>query len=102
LRSLGYETWSAADAGLWNTADDDLAVYADEHRAALLTHDKAFSRRRQRNIIGSAITSGCAVPNGKPHLLRKHIDEIVQYLRAGPDIWIRISKTRFDVSRRWD
>ncbi|MGH3939247.1 MAG: DUF5615 family PIN-like protein [Pseudonocardiaceae bacterium] len=48
LRKLGHEVWMVADAGLGEAADDDLTVYAQEHNAALITHDSEFSEHVER------------------------------------------------------
>lgn len=59
LRAEGHQCWTANEAGLaTESQDDNLTVYADEHRAVLVTLDREFSQRRLKNSIGAM--SGCA------------------------------------------
>jgi predicted nuclease of predicted toxin-antitoxin system len=59
LRRAGHDCWTAANAGLETGSDDDLTVYAYDHRAVLVTHDKEFSTRRRVNVIGHHIWLRC-------------------------------------------
>ena len=60
----GHEWWSANDAGLADEGqDDNLTVYASEHRAVLVTLDREFSRRRQASAIGWHVRLRCPEPD---------------------------------------
>jgi predicted nuclease of predicted toxin-antitoxin system len=52
---LGQRTRPASQ----RAGDEDLAVYADEKQAVLLTHDREFSKRRRAWIIAKHIWLKC-------------------------------------------
>lgn len=101
LRDLGHEAWTAAEAGLNDVADDDLTVYTYEKKAVLITHDNEFSQRRSRNVIGQHIWLRCAEFEAA-ELIRKHIDELIELLAHGKDVWMKVSKDGVQLSRRWE
>ena len=80
LRAAGHECWTAAEAGLFAAADDDLSVYADAKHAALITLDKEFSLRRLRNPIGHHVWLRCPEPKAAD-VLRMHLVEVLDLLR---------------------
>jgi predicted nuclease of predicted toxin-antitoxin system len=43
LISQAHECWTAAEAGLAEVRDDNLSVYADSKRAALISFDREFN-----------------------------------------------------------
>jgi predicted nuclease of predicted toxin-antitoxin system len=54
LRRAGHVCWTAAGAGLAgpvSAVDDEVADYAHDKQAVLITHDREFTRRRMRNTI---------------------------------------------------
>ena len=101
LRKLGHDAWTAAEAGLNTAADDELTVYAMDRQAVLVTHNREFSIRRQRNVIGWHIWLGCAEWEAAG-LLGRHIDELVGILESSPDVWIQVSADGYHLSRHWD
>ena len=40
LRDAGHDCWTAVEAGLSGAIDDAIAVYADDRKAVLVSHDK--------------------------------------------------------------
>jgi len=90
LREAGHECWSST-AGLAPTADDDdVAVYADDRRAVLMTHDAAFTKRRMKNTIGCHVRLDCEQPDG-PQVIAAHLDELVTILEQARDVVIEVS-----------
>lgn len=100
LRSLGHDAWTVYDAGLSGSADDELTVYASNKGAVLLTHDKEFSKRRRRNVVGQHVQLRC-IETEAADLLAEHLDEIVRLLESTDDIFVLISKDGMDISRSW-
>ena len=100
LRDLGHEAWTAAEAGLSDVVDDELTVYAHNMKAALITHDVEFSRRRSRAVVGQHIWLRCTELEAA-ELLGTHIDEMVSLLDHGRDVWMKVSKDGLTLSRRW-
>jgi predicted nuclease of predicted toxin-antitoxin system len=102
LTKRGHECWTASEANLYDASDDTLTVYADDHQAVLITHDREFSRRRRKNTVGMHIQLRCAEPDALA-LLSEHLDELVALLNsADGNIFIVLSSAGYDVSRRWD
>lgn len=100
LRKLGHEAWTAAEAGLNLVADDTLTVYADDKDAVLLTHDREFSQRRRRNVVGRHIQLRCD-ELAAADLLEQHLDEAIQQCSAFTDVFIAISQEGMEISHRW-
>lgn len=90
LRRLGHQAWTADDAGLSRAKDDDLTVYTIDRDAVLVSHDREFSRRRRRNVIGRHIVLRC-VEWDAADLLARHLDALLPVLDRHQDVWIRLS-----------
>lgn len=101
LRQLGHEAWTAADAGLSTAMDDELTVYADDKKAALLTHDREFSRRRRKHVVGWHIQLRCAELDAAD-LIDRHLEAILAMLGSGHDLFIVVSSQGMEVSRAWE
>jgi predicted nuclease of predicted toxin-antitoxin system len=90
LRQAGHECWPSA-AGLAASADDDaVAVYADDRRAVLVTHDRAFTRRRMKNTIGRHVRLDCEQPDAVA-LIGVHLGKLVAALEHAHDVVIVVS-----------
>jgi predicted nuclease of predicted toxin-antitoxin system len=100
LRQHGHEAWTAAGAGLSRAKDDELTVYADDQRAALLTHDVAFSQRRRHNVIGQHVWLRC-IDLEAADLIAQRLPEIVKLLERHDHVWIRVSWGGVDLSFSW-
>jgi predicted nuclease of predicted toxin-antitoxin system len=80
LVAEGHDCWTASEAGLATEGqDDNLSVYADSRRAALVTFDQEFSRRRRKNPIGRHVWLRCPEPRAAA-VLRAHLPEVVDLL----------------------
>lgn len=102
LITKGHKCWSADQANLPDATDDTLTIYAQSKDAAVVTHDREFSRRRRQNTIGLHVFLDCLEPDAVS-LVDKHLDEMVEALeRSKGDMFVRISPTRLDISRNWD
>jgi predicted nuclease of predicted toxin-antitoxin system len=101
LRELGHNAWTAAEAGLNRARDDELTVYADDKQAALLTHDREFSRRRRRNVVGWHIQLRCDGWDAAD-LLEKHLPAILDMLGSSDDLFIVVSHAGIQASRAWE
>lgn len=101
LRRAGHECWTAGEAHLHDALDDQLTVYAHDRHAVLVTHDKEFSRRRQKNVVGHHVWLRC-VEWEAADLLLSHLAEIAASVGAYDDVFIEISASRVEFSYRWD
>jgi predicted nuclease of predicted toxin-antitoxin system len=80
LLEQGHECWTASEAGLATEGrDDNLSVYADSKRAALVTFDREFSGRRRDNPIGRHVWLRCTPPAAAA-VLRDHLHEVLELL----------------------
>lgn len=100
LRAHSHLALTAAQLGMQDALDDELAVKADDLGAVMVTHDKEFSRRRRKNIIGRHLWLHCIEPDAK-EVLEKHLDAVVAELSVGSNRWVSLSKTKIDVSMDW-
>lgn len=97
LRQLGHQAWTAHDAGLARASDDDLAVYAHERNAVLLTHDREFSRRRRTWTIGRHVYLRCAEWEAAD-LLANALPELLPILERKADVFITLSAAGYEVA----
>lgn len=97
----GHEAWTAHQANLDTAADDSLTVYADDKRAVLVTHDKEFSQRRRKNVIGMHLQLQCEEPDAIG-LVDAHLDQIVAHLgHAKGDMFITVSAAGVQTTQVW-
>src|SRR4051794_32259267 len=102
FRKLGHESWSITETGLYRGKDDDITCYAGDHDAALVTHDKEFSQRRKRNVVGKHLWLRCTDLDAVDLVIARH-GEFVQLLESRVDIWVRVSfDERIETSSRWE
>ncbi len=101
LRHLGHDAWTAAEAGLNRVQDDELTVYANNKQATLLTHDREFSRRRRKHVVGWHIQLRCAEWDAAD-LLEKHLNAILNMIRSADDLFIAVSHEGMEASRAWE
>ena len=100
LRRLGHAAWTVPNAGLVRAKDDDLTVYAMDRRACLITHDKEFSLRRRRHVIGQHVWLTCAEWEAAD-ALETYMDELEPLLEHNPDVWVRISADGIQDRSHW-
>jgi predicted nuclease of predicted toxin-antitoxin system len=102
LRAAGHDCWSAADAGLYDVADDELAVYAADRKAALLSHDVDFARRRMRNTVGQHVWLRCPEPDAAV-VITRHLTDLLGVLERMPDVVVELRPDSNVVwSPRWE
>lgn len=79
-----------------------MTVYTHDRDAVLVTHDKEFSQRRRRNVIGRHVYLRCNEWDG-PEVIEQHLDTILDNLKRHSDIWVKLSLgTEPDYSYDWD
>ncbi|MFP5308805.1 MAG: DUF5615 family PIN-like protein [Actinomycetes bacterium] len=94
LVRAGHEAWTAAQAGLAgvdSAADDDVSVYAQDHDATVITHDREFTHRRKKNTFGRHLFMRCEQPDAYA-ILEAHLNEALEQLTARPDIVVTVSR----------
>ena len=101
FRRFGHDAWSISETGLFKGKDDDLTCYAADHGAVLVTHDKEFSQRRKRNVVGKHLWLRCPDLEAADLVAARH-EEIVTLLQSRVDIWVRVSADRIDTSSAWE
>jgi len=100
LEAAGHSSWTAAQAGRADATDDEQTVYAHEHGAVLITHDREFTERRKRNTIGRHVRLCCEQPDG-PDLLAISLDEIAQVLERLPHVVIELHPRGYSIYAAW-
>jgi predicted nuclease of predicted toxin-antitoxin system len=90
LRQAGHECWPST-AGLAASADDDaVAVYANDRRAVLITHDREFTRAMVKNTIGRHVRLDCEQPDAMA-VIRTHLGALVAALEHEHDLVLVVS-----------
>lgn len=89
----GHECWRGAAAGYSETDDDELTVYADNHNAVLVTHDREFTERRKRNTIGQHVRITCPQPDAC-EVVEARMADLVEILEQHAEIVVEVSSQR--------
>ncbi len=55
IRDAGHQCWTAGQAGLDAASDSELAVYAHDKNAVLVSHDRDFAQKRKENTYGQHV-----------------------------------------------
>jgi hypothetical protein len=66
----------------------------------LITHDREFSQRRRRNVIGRHIWMRCREWEAAD-LLAAHLPALLPELEAAEDLFVAMSHQGYETSRRW-
>jgi predicted nuclease of predicted toxin-antitoxin system len=93
LRDAGHDCWTAVEAGLSGAIDDAIAVYADDRRAVLLSHDKAFAERHRLNTLGRHVWLRCE-PFEAPDAVGRHLPEITRWLASMSHVVVEVTTDR--------
>jgi len=102
LIKAGHEAWTAANARMGEANDDSLTVYAQEHDAVLVTHDREFSTRRRRAVVGRHILLRCNEWDAAD-VLERNLPEILPVLGRKCDVFVQVSPdAAFQLSFAWD
>lgn len=100
LIAAGHVCWSTTQAGREDSEDDDQTIYAQEHRAVIITHDSEFTERRKRNVIWKHIRLHCEQPDG-PDLLKRTLPDVLAILERYHDVVIELAPQHFYVHHGW-
>lgn len=92
LVAMGYDAWTVGDAGNARATDSEQLIYAQEHDATLITHDKEFASSRKRMPIGRLVQLRCAEWDAG-ELLELLIPDIAHLLERKQDIIVVASLT---------
>lgn len=98
LRQLGHEAWTASQAAMARAADEDIAIYADDKRAILITHDNEFATSSLRRRYGRLVWLKCEEPDAVD-VLAKFLDDVLALMdRPGRDtLWLKITPSKIEV-----
>jgi predicted nuclease of predicted toxin-antitoxin system len=94
---MGHEAWTAYNAGLSDASDDQIAVYAHDKGAVLLSHDREFSQRRCKWIIGRHIWLRCTQPEAA-ELLAEQLPVLIPILERSNDLFIALSRSGHELT----
>jgi predicted nuclease of predicted toxin-antitoxin system len=100
ITARGHECFTAVDVNLSDAADDELTVYADTKRAVLVTHDKEFSRRRSKRVVGMHVHLRCREEDAV-EVLDTWFDDMMTRLRIAENIFVRVSRTGVSHTTGW-
>lgn len=75
LTRRGHQCWRAGEAGLADANDELIAIYAEERQAVLISHDRAFAKKRIANTTGQSVWLHCQQVDGV-EVLAEHLAEV--------------------------
>lgn len=100
LKQMGHDAWTVAEAGLSAVDDDELTVYAHDKGAALVTHDRRFSQRRRKHVIGKHLWVECKEWDAAD-LLERRLPKFIDQLERLGDLWVRVHHAGYKTAREW-
>ena len=99
LSEAGHKCWRAPEGLI---EDDDVSVYADDRKAVVVSHDREFAYRRQRNTFGQHVRLACEQPEAVA-VLGSHLDELVDLLNQHAVGVFVVSRSRVEFKPpRWE
>lgn len=103
LRKAGHTCDTAPGCGIADAKDDDVSVFAHDHGMVLLTHDRRFSKRRQKNVFGKHVYLDCRQFEAAD-VVAEHLEDLTAQLDTRQEIYLRLSKDHGVVpyANRWD
>lgn len=96
LRDLGHDAWTAEQSGLSREADPNLTIYPHNRGATLLTHDREFSQRFMRHIVGRHVFLDCREGAAREVVARR-LPDVIEVLERLPDVYIALRQDSFHV-----
>jgi predicted nuclease of predicted toxin-antitoxin system len=100
LRHHGHECLTASVIGLMDAGDDDLAVWADEHKRVLISTDRQFGQRRMKNAVGHHVWIRSKDWEAAG-VLETHLDAVLELVAGRDAVTIRVSKDGIEASSDW-
>ncbi|MEV2240112.1 DUF5615 family PIN-like protein [Micromonospora sp. NPDC049891] len=101
LRRRGHRCITASQAGLATADDDQVSVFADNHNAILLTHDKEAISRRRKNTFGRHVLLAC-IDTEAVTVVTQQLDVIIEMIDTRDAIVLRVSKDGvYPYPNRW-
>jgi predicted nuclease of predicted toxin-antitoxin system len=79
IRRAGQTCWRAPEGLAGEGRDDELSVYAEEKEAIVVTHDREFTQRRQRNTFGQHVRLVCPHPEAVPVVTNNYRPPLVNW-----------------------
>lgn len=101
LREAGHEAWTAADAQLASASDAELAIYAEDQGAVLLSHDREFSQWRKTKLSGRHVWVRVPQPDAADAMMA-HLDDLLPTLVHRAHVLVELRRESFTVHKpRW-
>lgn len=93
----GHECWSVGSAGLARATDEEIAVYAHNRGAALVSHDINFAKWRMKRTYGQHLWLHCLEPDASD-VTKKWLDQIVSDLGHLADVVLTVSREAYHIT----
>ena len=88
-----HQCWRAGEAGLADANDELIAIYAEERQAVLISHDKAFAKKRMANTRGQHVWLHCQHVDAVD-VLARHLAEVEAKLASMPLVVLEVTPER--------
>ena len=88
-----HQCWRAGEAGLADANDELIAIYAEERQAVLISHDRAFAKKRIANTTGQSVWLHCQQVDGV-EVLAEHLAEVEAKLAYMPMVVLEVTRGR--------
>lgn len=101
LRRAGHDCTTASETGTADLEDDDHTVYATDRAAVMVSCDRRFSQRRQRQAFGKHLYLRCAMPQ-VAEVLEGHLAEVLDTLQWAEHITVTVTVTEVSARFGWN
>lgn len=91
LRQAGHDCQLPAGSGLTRVSDPEMAVFADDRRMVVLSHDLEFLTWRRKNTFGQHVHLDCLKWEAAA-IVGEHLDALVEILRGRDPVIMKLGK----------
>ena len=97
IRAEGHDCWTVPESGLAGEEDPNLSVYAHKLGAVIITHDRAFSLKVKRHIVGHHVYLKCKELDA-PKVIAARLEDMTATLCRHQDLYLVVSHEGIEIT----
>ena len=95
IEAAGHDCWTIQQSGLAAEQDPNVAVYAHQRGAVLVTNDSEFAQKLRRRIVGQYVYLNCRDVQARD-VLNLHLTDLVAVLERHAHLLASVSRERVE------
>lgn len=93
IRQANHHCITARDVAMTDANDEAISIWGHEHKAVVVTHDKAMIQLRKKNTYGLHIWLECHDIEAS-EVIAKQLPEIITALNGRDAVVLRVTKSQ--------